>query len=111
MVRVFKTLSSETRLAIVRLLLEQRLCVGAIASKLKASQSSVSQHLRVLRDAGLVTDHRCGYHIHYTVNRELLRQMADGVSSALSNTDEGAECPMKGTSCVEKKISVSTRTD
>ena len=104
MVRVFRALSCKKRLAIVELLLVQESCVGAIAEKLMASQSSVSQHLRVLRDSGLVTDHRDGYHIHYTVNKELLGQMAEGLSCMLSNSDSGVECPRKGKICAEDAI-------
>ncbi|MCD4707277.1 MAG: metalloregulator ArsR/SmtB family transcription factor [Candidatus Sabulitectum sp.] len=109
-VKVFRALSCKKRFAIVKLLLEQESCVGAIAEKLGASQSSVSQHLRVLRDAGLVTDHRYGYHIHYTANREMLGQMVDDLSDILNNANGGTECPGKGKLCVEKKLTVSTRT-
>ncbi len=104
MVKVCRALSCKKRFAIVQLLLVQESCVGAIAEKLGASQSSVSQHLRVLRDSGLVTDHRYGYHIHYTANCEILEQMMDGFSEMLSNTDNGAECPRKGKLCAEDAI-------
>lgn len=108
MVRVFKALSCEKRLEIVNLLLRGNRCVGRIASDLNASQSSVSQHLRVLRDSGIVKDHRCGYHIHYTVKRELLEQMAGEISAMLQHCEEGADCPEKGKLCVEKKNAVNS---
>ncbi|MCP4646276.1 MAG: winged helix-turn-helix transcriptional regulator, partial [bacterium] len=84
MVKVFRALSCKKRYAIVKLLLVKESCVGAIAQKLGASQSSVSQHLRILRDSGLVTDHRDGYHIHYTANREVLGQMTKGLIDIMS---------------------------
>ncbi|MCK5842278.1 MAG: winged helix-turn-helix transcriptional regulator [Candidatus Sabulitectum sp.] len=101
MVKVFRALSCKKRMAIVELLLQQELCVGTLAAKLGASQSSVSQHLRVLRDSGLVTDSRYGYHIHYTANREILGQMIGGLSGMMNTMSTGAECPRKGTLCVE----------
>jgi len=101
MVKVFRALSCKKRMAIVELLLQQELCVGTLAAKLGASQSSVSQHLRVLRDSGLVTDNRYGYHIHYTANREILEQIIGGLSGMLSKENAGAECPRKGILCVE----------
>lgn len=104
-VKVFKVLACEKRLAIVRLLLEKKQCVGRIASHLESSQSSISQHLRVLRDAGIVQDNRCGYHIHYTVKRELLDQMVEEVSSMLmlESIETGTGCLEKEKLCAEKE--------
>ncbi len=76
-VQVFKALGCRARYRIFTLLLENRLCVGAIALKLKVSQPSVSQHLKVLKQAGIVEDCRCGYHVHYTVNEELIKLTAE----------------------------------
>lgn len=73
---VFKALSDPTRLRLVKLLSEcncgQALCVNALAGQLGVTQSAVSQHLRVLRDAGLVHGDRRGYHVHYTLDRDRL---------------------------------------
>lgn len=110
MVKVFKALACEKRLAIVKLLLLKKQCVGRIASALDASQSSVSQHLRVLRDAGIVQDNRCGYHIHYTVKRELLEQMGEEVSSMLDSIENGAPCPEEGKLCAETKSVANSQT-
>ena len=109
MVKVFKALACEKRLAIVKILIAERLCVGRIASSLGASQSSVSQHLRVLRDAGIVQDNRCGYHIHYTVKRELLEQMVEEVSSMLKSCKSGASCPEEGKICAKAKNAANNR--
>ena len=46
------------------------LCVNALAHRLGVSQSAVSQHLRVLRQAGLVHGVRHGAFVHYSVDRE-----------------------------------------
>jgi DNA-binding transcriptional ArsR family regulator len=102
MASVFRALSCKKRFAIVKMLFAQELCVGTIAEKLGASQSSVSQHLRVLRDSGLVTDHRYGYHIHYTANTELMQKVTDNLLEMLSCTENGAKCSRKGKSCVKK---------
>lgn len=69
---VFKALSDPTRLRLVMLLKahEGALCVNALASKLGVTQSAVSQHLRVLRGAGLVLSERQGPMVHYSLNRE-----------------------------------------
>ena len=72
---IFKALSDPTRLRIVKLLSGcQFLCVNALTNKLDVTQSAVSQHLRVLRQAGLVEGSRKGFHIHYSINRKLLKE-------------------------------------
>lgn len=80
---LFKALADPTRLRLVKLLLDQTivfcggdcdgqnfLCVGALANKLGVTQSAVSQHLRVLRQAGLVQGERRGTFMHYSINPE-----------------------------------------
>ena len=72
--QIFKALSSETRVHILQLLKQRPLCVGALASRLDFSSAAVSQHLRILRDADLVTPDKRGYYVHYSLNRETLEQ-------------------------------------
>ncbi len=59
--RVFRALSVERRLEILRLLAGRALCVGALSDLLGISAGGVSQHLRILKDAGLVEAERRGY--------------------------------------------------
>lgn len=70
----FKALGDPTRLKILELLLSHKhiLCVCAIAEKLGISQPAVSQHLKILKHAGLVKGKRQGYHVHYTINPKTL---------------------------------------
>jgi DNA-binding transcriptional ArsR family regulator len=63
--RVFRALAVEKRLEIVALLAGRTLCVGALSRRLGISAGAVSQHLRILRDAGLVEPDRRGYFVHY----------------------------------------------
>ncbi len=83
----FAALADPTRLKLLKLLCHQRsqdaLCVNALASLLGITQSAVSQHLRVLRAAGLVKGERRGYHIHYFVNKDMLEKYHNLVSGAL----------------------------
>lgn len=67
-----KALGDEKRFMIVSLLLEFDLCVEALAVRLGISKSAVSQHLKILRDAGFVRGEKRGYFTHYSVNREQL---------------------------------------
>ena len=72
-----------TRVRIVCLLKERALCVNALATRLGVSQSAVSQHLRILRHAGLVIPDKRGYWVHYRLNEDTLRQWHDHVSGFL----------------------------
>jgi DNA-binding transcriptional ArsR family regulator len=69
---VFKALSDPTRLRLVKLLRDHEgaLCVNALAHRLDVTQSAVSQHLRVLRQAHLVVSDRHGPSVHYVLNQE-----------------------------------------
>lgn len=70
--RVFKALSDETRLKIFFLLSRRTLCVNALVCQLEVSQPAVSQHLKILKEAGLVKAEKRGYWVHYSVNRDNL---------------------------------------
>ena len=83
--RFFKALGDQTRLALVALLAQQEpgraMCVGRLARELRVTDSAVSQHLRVLKDLGLVRGERRGYRLHYyldvdrlTTYHELIRE-------------------------------------
>ncbi len=70
--RLGRILGVETRVRIIQLLQNRALCVGALAARLEVTQGAVSQHLRILRDAGLVTPHKRGYFVHYRLNEEVM---------------------------------------
>ena len=76
-VQIFKTLSDKTRFNLVRLLLTHDFCVGALAHHLGISEAAVSQHLKSLREAGLVKGEKRGYWTHYAVEKDKLNELAD----------------------------------
>ncbi len=69
---LFKILSVDKRIEIIELLKRGEMSVNAIADELGITQSAVSQHLRVLKAAGLVRDERRGYWIFYSLDRDAL---------------------------------------
>ncbi len=71
---LFKLLSVDKRIEIIVLLKKEPMSVNALADALGITQSAVSQHLRVLRSAGLVKDERQGYWIYYSLNRDTLEK-------------------------------------
>ena len=70
--RMFNVLSVETRVRMIKLLKSHPLCVNALARQLGITPAAVSQHLRVLRDAGVVSGIKHGYYVHYRLNTEVL---------------------------------------
>ncbi|MBN1347201.1 MAG: winged helix-turn-helix transcriptional regulator [Phycisphaerae bacterium] len=82
--RIMQVLSVETRVRIVRLLKGRAMCVGALASRLKVTAGAVSQHLRVMRDAGLVIDEKRGYHVHYRLNEKTLTRWRGQIDDLLT---------------------------
>ena len=85
--RFFKALADDTRLRLVVLLAQQEpgraLCVGRLAQELNVTASAVSQHLRVLKDLGVVRGQRRGYRVHYHLDQERLASYRDLIQSQL----------------------------
>ena len=82
--RLFHALSDRTRLAILHRLRFGERCVCDLTDALEAAQSRLSFHLKVLKDAGLVTDRREGRWMYYTLNTDALGEIAEVVGSLAS---------------------------
>jgi ArsR family transcriptional regulator len=65
---IFKALSDETRLRIIKLLEQGELCVCDITAALDMVQPKVSFHLNALKEAGLIKDRKAGRWIHYRLD-------------------------------------------
>lgn len=65
---IFKALSDETRLRILKLLERGELCVCDIVTALDMSQPKVSFHLNTLKEAGFIKDRKDGRWIHYQLD-------------------------------------------
>jgi DNA-binding transcriptional ArsR family regulator len=101
--RLLKILSVETRVQIVQLLKGRVLCVNALAVRLDVTQGAVSQHLRIMRDAGLVIDEKRGYFVHYRLNEDTLAAWREEIDRLLGPT-HGVCTDTKGTSkCAAKR--------
>jgi len=84
--RLLKVLSVGTRVRIVQLLRGRPLCVNALAARLNVTQGAVSQHLRIMRDAGLVIDDKRGYYVHYRLNEKTLAAWREAVDALLESS-------------------------
>ena len=79
--RLFHALSDNTRLEIVDMLRDGERCVCELQDELRAAQSRLSFHLKVLKDAGLVTDRKEGRWVYYAIDTDALAEMAEAVAS------------------------------
>jgi ArsR family transcriptional regulator, arsenate/arsenite/antimonite-responsive transcriptional repressor len=75
--QLFHALSDETRLSIIEMLRDGEQCVCHLQEDLDAAQSRLSFHLRVLKDAGLVTDRKEGRWSYYSIVPEALTEVHD----------------------------------
>ncbi len=73
---MLKALGEKTRLSIFQQLLIRKHCVRSLSKKLGITESAISQHMKVLKEAGLVYGERYGYHIHYLPKQEALDELS-----------------------------------
>jgi ArsR family transcriptional regulator len=72
---LFKALNDTTRREILELLKEKDLTAGEIADKFNISKPSISHHLDLLRQAGLVVSVKEGQFIYYSLNTTVMDEM------------------------------------
>jgi DNA-binding transcriptional ArsR family regulator len=80
---IFKLLSVEARIHIVRALKRRSLCVTELTSQMGISQEATSQHLRVMRDARVVKFQKRGFHVYYSLDKQNMAFMYKAVGELL----------------------------
>lgn len=83
-------LGDPLRRRIVELLATEQLCTCHLVEELGAKQPTVSHHLRILREAGVVDAEPCGRFTYYRLRPEALDQLADGLRALAVAAREGA---------------------
>jgi len=73
--KIFKALSDETRLKIVRFLLGQEKCVCEIVPHVKRTQSTVSIQLAKLENMGILSSRREGKSVYYRISNKKVRKI------------------------------------
>ena len=76
----FKALSDPTRRAILDLLKGGAKTAGEIGAQFDMTGATVSHHLSVLRDAGLISDQRRGKYIYYELNLSILDEITGWIA-------------------------------
>lgn len=92
---VCKAVANSTRLQILDLLRSGEKCVCEIVPALQMEQSNVSQHLNILKNAGIVNSRREGQHVIYEVRNEKIFDLMDALDSLLTDELEAASKLLK----------------
>lgn len=74
---VLKALGEPMRFKIFSCLLERKHCVRSLSKKLGITESAVSQHLKVMREADMIYGEKYGYHTHYLPKQEILDDLLE----------------------------------
>lgn len=107
---IFKALGDPNRLKLVSYLaFGTDLCVGMLANKVGMSQPAVSQHLKVLKNVGLVEANKIGYHVHYRLNRNVLDRFGIKIEKFIDVLSD--DCELKSKCCEEGSSSVKCEID
>ena len=105
--QLFKVLGNTSRLTLLVLLTDEQRTVGALELATGMSQPLVSQHLRTLRQAGLVTAERVGKEMQYRVADQHVTHV---VSDAIEHAREGHSTSKNATSTTDTAQADTTQT-
>ncbi len=96
---IFKILMHPTRLAILDILRDGEQCVCHMEAVLNLRQAHISQHLMVLREAGLVTDRRDGWNIFYRVALPEILSLLDTTNHMPGMPADERPRPLRAENC------------
>jgi len=88
---VFKALSDPSRRKILELLKDQSLNAGEIASYFQMTKPSISHHLTILKNSGLIVDERQGQNIVYSIDTTVFQDLMKWFMNFMSIGDENSE--------------------
>jgi len=88
-----KALAHPARIAIMRVLAARRSCIcGEIVDELPLAQSTVSQHLKALKEAGLVAGEVEGPRVCYCLDEAALQRMRQALTALFDDLEPPADC-------------------
>ncbi len=79
----FKAISDERRRTILKILGKSDTSAGEIASKFNISQPTVSNHLKILKEAGLISEKKIKQNRIYSLNRSELRKIIERIEELI----------------------------
>jgi len=92
---VMKALSDETRLKIFDMLSQGELCACKILEAFQITQPTLSYHMKILQDCGLVSGRRDGVWMKYSIHRESLRSLQGFLAAVDGRLENSSACTGK----------------
>ncbi len=74
-VEIFKALGDETRVNVIKILSKENKCACQILEAFNISQSTLSHHMKILTDSGLVVAKKEGKWVYYKINEDMFTQL------------------------------------
>lgn len=87
----FSALADENRIKIVRMLVDNEMCAGDILKELSISQPTLSHHMKLLVNAGIVNARKDGRLVFYTINDTVRDIILDAYIEITAGTTEKAD--------------------
>ena len=84
-VKIFKALGHPVRYKIVKFLFDGPKCVCKLNEDIEFSQSNLSQHLKTLKEAGILTSEKIGMEIHYKISSEEIKKIIECVDKYVAS--------------------------
>lgn len=78
-VKIFKALGHPIRYKIVKFLFDGPKCVCKLNEDVEFSQANLSQHLKILKDAGILASEKIGMNIHYRISNDEIKKVIECV--------------------------------
>jgi len=110
LIKALKALSDETRLRIMRVLLERECCVCEIMQALDISQSRASRNLGILQDAGFLKARREGLWIVYSIDWQTANRYATSLAKLVKDSPVSNEVLAKDKVRLSRAVRVGPRT-
>jgi len=107
--KLFRALSDETRIRILKILLERECCVCEVMQALDISQSRASRNLGILEDAGFIRSRRDGLWIVYSVDEQRMKGHTAPLVKMLRNSLANDETLLKDRERLSQAVRVGPK--
>lgn len=81
--RIFKALGDENRLRIMHMLIEKERCACEILEDMHIGQSTLSHHMKILCDSGIVNSRKDSRWVYYSINTQVLGLLMQDITSVI----------------------------
>jgi len=90
-IKIFKALGHPIRYKIVKFLYDGPKCVCKLNEDIEFSQANLSQHLKILKEAGIVSSEKVGMNVHYKISNEEIKNIISSVDKFVKSYSENSK--------------------